>query len=719
VSEASNATQADQMRAAMRSVCEILADNPQGLHVTDIASQVKAAQERRWGQPAVAVTGKTTFESRLRWWSVGLVKAGWITKSGSGIWAITDEGRQALGTFADPTSFGAEVDRLYSVWKHADDAAKAAKKTAEEWALANAVVARIPAGRWATFADVADVLGTYATSLGQHLWVNLPPGWHRVARQGGQLSAEKYGAEDRSDEQRALLAQEGLDAGGALPADRQLSRGDLAGIVAELKGGDRAWFVRGTSVHGASVVPEWIAGDFVSLPASMLPTLDPGADDATIKAAVDSGYSTLGYSQREAKYEEIRTFMRRMRVGDLVLTLSGENVFVGTITGDAIAVASQGKRSNLRRPVDWDDADSPLAIADLSSRMQARISSSSDIIELTDLLSEVQALRSLGEVIGEGGIEPAPAPEGVVLPDLPDDVAERLLIPRAWLDEFVELLREKKQVILYGPPGTGKTYLAQAVAEALGGQGHVTLVQFHPSYSYEDFFEGYRPTGKGDGIALKLVPGPLRKVVDLAQANPNQPYFLIIDEINRANLAKVFGELYFLLEYRNSTIELLYATEDSAQGFTMPDNVYIIGTMNTADRSIALVDAAMRRRFRFLSLHPEDERLDLMLKAWLARENLPDVTDLYLELNRRITDKDIKIGPSYLMSRLVATDAGLERIWRSSILPLLEEYHVGDGIDVKAKYGLPALRSALASAQSSAQAPDPDAGTPDPDVPEA
>ena len=118
--------------------------------------------------------------------------------------------------------------------------------------------------------------------------------------------------------------------------------------------------------------------------------------------------------------------------------------------------------------------------------------------------------------------------------------------------------------------------------------------------------------------------------------------------------------------------------------------------MNTADRSIALVDSAMRRRFAFLSLHPDDERLDLVLRQWLAERNLPaDVADLLVELNRRIQDKDFKLGPSYLMTPSVATDAGLDRIWRTSILPLLEEYHVGDGIDVRRKYGLDTLRATL------------------------
>jgi 5-methylcytosine-specific restriction protein B len=168
---------------------------------------------------------------------------------------------------------------------------------------------------------------------------------------------------------------------------------------------------------------------------------------------------------------------------------------------------------------------------------------------------------------------------------------------------------------------------------------------------------------------------------------------LIIDEINRANLAKVFGELYFLLEYRDRTIELMYAFGDEGREFSLPRNVYLVGTMNTTDRSIALVDAAMRRRFAFLSLHPDDAHLRGVLRAWLTRRELPTAAaDLLEALNARIADRDFKVGPSYLMRPEAGTDAGLERIWRTGILPLLEELHYGDpGVDVSRQYGLPAL----------------------------
>jgi hypothetical protein len=164
------------------------------------------------------------------------------------------------------------------------------------------------------------------------------------------------------------------------------------------------------------------------------------------------------------------------------------------------------------------------------------------------------------------------------------------------MTEAVALPGIPKQVVLEGPPGTGKTFLVQRLLEACGmPEAQWALVQFHPTYSYEDFVEGFRPvqTADGGGAALTVRPGPLKRIAEEAAEAPGKPFVLVIDEINRANIAKVFGELYFLLEYGESEIELLYSDGDR---FKLPENLFIIGTMNTADRSIALLDAAMRRR---------------------------------------------------------------------------------------------------------------------------
>ena len=155
---------------------------------------------------------------------------------------------------------------------------------------------------------------------------------------------------------------------------------------------------------------------------------------------------------------------------------------------------------------------------------------------------------------------PEPARRELAFNPITAHFAQNLLMDLAELTKIVELLWERKQVILYGPPGTGKTYLASKLARHLTDDGAVKLVQFHPSYTYEDFFEGFRPEPGGSGtLTFTLRAGPFRDFAEVAADNPSTAYILIIDEINRANLAKVFGELYFLLEYRDESISLQYS----------------------------------------------------------------------------------------------------------------------------------------------------------------
>ncbi|MEU3096324.1 AAA family ATPase [Streptomyces sp. NPDC006967] len=305
-----------------------------------------------------------------------------------------------------------------------------------------------------------------------------------------------------------------------------------------------------------------------------------------------------------------------MRQGDIVLSTDGFETYVGVVSGPAVHSAER-----LERPVDWRNLTKPLDfLKDLPSGLSSVVQDAdSQILEATEYAETVLAL--IGDMP-----RTAPLPTGpAVLPDATPELAEALHMPdTAWLQDCVELLRATPQLIFHGPPGTGKTYIALALARHLAGASaatNVRPVQFHPAYAYEDFFEGIRPRlgagqdgDTGGGLAYDLVRGPLRKLADEAERRPAEVFVLVIDEINRGHLAKIFGELYFLLEYRNERVHLLYGSDDG-RGFRLPPNLYILGTMNTVDRSVAYMDAAMRRRFSFMELRPDTPPVAGLLAA--------------------------------------------------------------------------------------------------------
>lgn len=272
---------------------------------------------------------------------------------------------------------------------------------------------------------------------------------------------------------------------------------------------------------------------------------------------------------------------------------------------------------------------------------------------------------------GEVAMDSAPvsAPGEAVDPLIA--LADELLLSHRDLVEMRDLLEAKSQVVFYGPPGTGKTFVARKLAAALAGSpDRVKLVQFHPSYAYEDFVEGYRPREVGGHPGFKLEPGPFLRLAEAARMDP-RPHYLIIDEMNRGNVAKVLGELYFLLEYRDEPVELPY----SGQAFRLPKNIRIIGTMNTADRSIALLDAALRRRFAFIPFFPDRPPIHGLLDRWLAR-NRPAmrwVATVVDKANEKLADRNSGIGPSFFL-RSDLDERRLELVWRHEITPYLEEF---------------------------------------------
>ncbi|WEB81022.1 AAA family ATPase [Vagococcus lutrae] len=264
------------------------------------------------------------------------------------------------------------------------------------------------------------------------------------------------------------------------------------------------------------------------------------------------------------------------------------------------------------------------------------------------------------------------------------DFLSEVFIDEDQLIKLQSILQNKKNLILKGAPGVGKTFIADRLAYVMMEEkddSRIQMIQFHQSYSYEDFIEGYRPKADGDGFELKQ--GPFVKFARKAARDPERDYFFIIDEINRGNISKIFGELMMLIEAdkRGKSINLLYSNEK----FSVPENLYLIGMMNTADRSLALLDYALRRRFSFFEITPAFE--NSTFKGYLVKIGSPEkmlkVIDEVKGLNKVISEElgnGFQIGHSYFVGEAFEVDADqrIEQVVEFEVIPQLYEYWFDD-----------------------------------------
>ena len=275
--------------------------------------------------------------------------------------------------------------------------------------------------------------------------------------------------------------------------------------------------------------------------------------------------------------------------------------------------------------------------------------------------------------------------------NLEDLIKEGCFVEEEQLSKIISSLNRKKSIILQGPPGTGKTWLAKRLANIIVGyknSNNIKAIQFHPNMSYEDFIRGYRPSGDG---RLALIDGPFLEMINKARNDSQSNYVMVIEEINRGNPTQILGEMLTLLEVDKRTpteaLELTYRREHE-NGIFIPNNLYVIGTMNLADRSLAMVDFALRRRFAFFYLAPNfDEKwLNYMIdKTKLSRKSLEKIRHVMNNLNQYIAKEEMlgnafTIGHSYLTCDSVIPDAmsWYKDIIDSEIKPLLEEYWFDD-----------------------------------------
>ncbi len=388
-------------------------------------------------------------------------------------------------------------------------------------------------------------------------------------------------------------------------------------------------------------------------------------------------------------------FANDVEPGDVIFARKGRHNIVGrgTVTSDYRFEADQPGEYSHVRDVDWSDKgnwDFPVG--------QGLAFTLLDITNQPELIENLNALfpESLDADEDDG------APAEVPAYTREDFLSEAYMSEKSF-DELCALLRHQKNVILQGAPGVGKTFIAKRLAFAMMGcrdEDRVQMVQFHQSYSYEDFVMGYRPTDNG----FELRQGVFYNFCKKAETDPDDDYFFIIDEINRGNLSRIFGELFMLIEpdKRGKQVQLMY----SGEFFSVPKNLYLIGTMNTADRSIAIIDYALRRRFAFFELEPGFQTEGFKkYQDSLSNPQFDKLVSCIESLNADIESDEslgsgFRIGHSYLcgLEKLKPEEIPqrLAEIVKYELVPLLREYWFDDPDKTDAWAGK--LRQAIANA---------------------
>lgn len=372
-------------------------------------------------------------------------------------------------------------------------------------------------------------------------------------------------------------------------------------------------------------------------------------------------------------------FANEMKPGDIVFAKKGRDTVIGrgvVESGYVFDDSSDDEYNNIRK-VKWTD------IGEWEHPGQAAMKTLTDITQYTEYVETLNEMFDTED--DDDDIEVDETPLNTYTKE---NFLEDVYISEKQYDTLEGLLRKKRNVIMQGAPGVGKTYAAKRLAYSMMGvkdPERVQLVQFHQSYSYEDFVEGFRPSSTGMNFEIKK--GAFYNFCKKASDDKENEYFFIIDEINRGNLSKIFGELFMLIEAdkRGNDIQLLYSLDK----FSVPKNVYIIGMMNTADRSLAMIDYALRRRFAFFEMKPAFESEGFRKYQYgLKNDKFNRLIDFVISLNQKITDDEslgegFCIGHSYFCNIEEIKENTLTDIVEFEIIPLLKEYWFDEPSKVK------------------------------------
>lgn len=389
----------------------------------------------------------------------------------------------------------------------------------------------------------------------------------------------------------------------------------------------------------------------------------------TSKKEIESKLQEINNSKRKFPNDALALweFANKIKIGDVVFAkrVSHEIIAYGIVKGKYFFDKSIDENFPNFIEIKWKEEINTKTNFYLPTKTLTRIT------DYEDMLNNIKNLF-------EDDIEPE-KPSNEKLPIYTkEEFLEESFISEEMYDNLVNLIRYKMNVIIEGAPGVGKTFTSKRLAYSIIGvkdKERVELIQFHQSYSYEDFIMGYRPTQNG----FSLENGVFYNFCKKAEEDEDNDYFFIIDEINRGNLSKIFGELFMLIEKdkRGNKVRLLY----NGELFSIPKNLYIIGLMNTADRSLAMIDYALRRRFAFYTLKPAfDSENFIRYQKSLNNPKFDNVINLVKELNDEIKNDEVlgegfQIGHSYFCNLDEKTiDKKLDFIINFEIIPLLKEY---------------------------------------------
>ena len=398
---------------------------------------------------------------------------------------------------------------------------------------------------------------------------------------------------------------------------------------------------------------------------------------ADVKTAMKQKYdSTKSYTNDGLA---VWQFAHEVAVGDIVFAKRGMTAVVGRgiVESDYIFDATRSEYKHTHK-VNWTQK------GEWEHPGQAVMKTLTDITQYTEYVEKLEAL-----LLGDGDVSAVNDEPEITYPDYSEDdfLGEVFISPEKY-ENLKGLLLRKKNIILQGAPGVGKTFAAQRLAFSIMGvkdTSRVKVVQFHQSYSYEDFVMGYRPDGSG----FRLAEGPFYKFCKTAEGDDERPYFFIIDEINRGNLSKIFGELLMLIEGdkrgEKNSLRLLYKDEQ----FSVPANLHIIGMMNTADRSLAMIDYALRRRFAFFDMEPAFSSDGFKNRQAAIQNTKFDALVSMVELLNKAVAVDaslgvgFRIGHSYFCTSELVDDAWLSSVVEYELIPLLLEYWFDEPLKVE------------------------------------